>query len=89
MNRKALLLSIALLANVATAVGVVSVKHESRSMRTQLQNLRFQYDKLRTVHAQLRLEKSSWANPDRISRLARRNLDMHQPQHAIVVRSNG
>lgn len=83
--RAALTLLAFLALNMFAAVAVVQVKHESREMRGDLQALRVERDRLNTEWAQLQLEESAWANPDRISRLAKQRLNMVQPRAYTVL----
>lgn len=83
--RRVLTLLALLALNVAAALAVVDAKHESRGLQGDLQNLRVQRDRLRTEWAQLQLEESAWANPNRVARIARKRLDMMQPQSYTVL----
>ena len=83
--RAALILLAFLALNMLAAVAVVQVKHESREMRGDLQALRVERDRLNTEWAQLQLEESAWANPDRIGRLAKQRLNMVQPRAYTVL----
>lgn len=83
--RAALILLAFLALNMLAAVAVVQVKHESREMRGDLQALRVERDRLKTEWAQLQLEESAWANPDRIGRLAKQRLNMVQPRAYTVL----
>ena len=77
---------LALLAvNLLAAVAVVQAKHESRGLQGDLQALRVEGDRLKTEWAQLQLEESAWANPDRVAQMARERLDMVQPQTYTVL----
>lgn len=86
MIRRVLLLTVLLAANVTAAMGVVSSKHHSRELQSRLQSLRVERDRLKTEQAQLQLEESTWANPDRVTRIARQRLQMHQPRDYTVLR---
>lgn len=88
MTKMVSVLVVMLAANVLSSIGVVSAKHDARTLRNQLQNMRVKHDKLKTEYAQLQLEVSTWASPGRVSHIARHKLDMHQPRDAVVVRSN-
>lgn len=72
---------------LVSAVAVVQVKHKTREMAHRLQVERVERDRLSTEWAQLQLEESAWANPDRVAQVARGQLDMVQPRHYVVLES--
>ena len=72
---------------LVSAVAVVQAKHKTREMAHQLQVERVERDKLSTEWAQLQLEESAWANPDRVAQVARRELGMVQPRQYVVLES--
>jgi len=84
MKRPLLLVGVLVAANLVSAVAVVVVKHRVRELHSELQTLRVERDRLNTEWAQLQLEESAWANPDRVAKRAREQLGMHQP-HAYTV----
>ncbi|MAS11196.1 MAG: cell division protein FtsL, partial [Salinisphaera sp.] len=53
----------------------------------ELQLERVERDKLSTEWAQLQLEESAWANPDRVAQVVRRELSMVQPRNYVVLES--
>lgn len=83
--RRSAIVTLLVLANLASAVAVVKVKHRTRELQHDLQALRVQQDMLKVEWAQLQLEESAWANHDRVARVARERLDMHLPKHYIVL----
>lgn len=85
MNRRSLLIAALVLADLAGAVAVVQAKHRARDLQAELQTLRVERDRLKTEWAQLQLEESAWANPDRVAHIARERLDMRQPRHYTVL----
>ncbi len=85
MIRRAAIITLLVLANLASAVAVVDVKHRARELQHGLQVLRVEQDKLKTEWAQLQLEESAWANPDRVSHVARERLNMHLPETYTVL----
>lgn len=85
MNRRALLIAALVLANLVGALAVIQAKHQARELQSELQVLRVEGDRLKTEWAQLQLEESAWANPDRVARIARERLDMHQPRRYAVL----
>ncbi|ROO25030.1 cell division protein FtsL [Salinisphaera orenii MK-B5] len=85
MNRRSLVIAALVAANLVSAVAVVQAKHKSRELAHELQVERVERDKLSTEWAQLQLEESAWANPDRVAQVARRELGMVQPQNYVVL----
>lgn len=85
MTRRALTLLVLLAINMAAALFVVQAKNDSRGLQGDLQKLRVQRDGLKTEWAQLQLEESAWANPDRVARIAHKRLDMVQPRTYTVL----
>lgn len=65
---------------VATAIGVVSAKHEARSLFIQLQGLNGDRDALEIEWGQLKLEQSAWATHGRVEQTARIGLRMVIPR---------
>lgn len=64
----------------ATAIGVVSTKHEARSRFIQLQGLNGERDALEIEWGQLKLEQSAWATHGRVEQTARVGLRMVVPR---------
>jgi cell division protein FtsL len=64
----------------ATAIGVVSTKHEARSLFIQLQGLNGERDALEIEWGQLKLEQSAWATHGRVEQTARVGLRMVIPR---------
>jgi len=85
MTRRAMTLVALLMAILVSAVAVVQAKHKTRELAHQLQLERVERDKLTTEWAQLQLEESAWANPDRVAQVARGKLDMIQPKAYVVL----
>jgi cell division protein FtsL len=65
---------------VATAIGVVSAKHEARSLFIQLQGLNGERDALEIEWGQLKLEQSAWSTHGRVEQTARVGLRMVIPR---------
>ncbi|ERJ20594.1 cell division protein FtsL [Salinisphaera shabanensis T35B1] len=87
MSRQMLTIVALSLAILVSAVAVVQAKHKTREMAHELQVERVERDKLSTEWAQLQLEESAWANPDRVAQVARRELSMVQPRNYVVLES--
>ena len=87
MTRQLLTIATLSLAILVSAVAVVQAKHKTRETAHELQLERVERDKLSTEWAQLQLEESAWANPDRVAQVARRELSMVQPRNYVVLES--
>lgn len=70
---------------LASAIGLVYSKHQSRKLFVELQQLRHQVDALNTEWSQLQLEQSAWSGHGRIERVARKKLSMVMPESGDVV----
>ncbi len=77
---KRLAVAVMALAVGATAIGVVSTKHEARSRFIQLQGLNGERDALEIEWGQLKLEQSAWATHGRVEQTARVGLRMVVPR---------
>ena len=64
---------------LASAVGVVWSKQQSRNQFVELQRLEKERDQLDTEWGQLRLEQSTWVTYGRIEKIARDDLRMVVP----------
>lgn len=84
MSRAALVIVLGM-AVVATALGVVWTRHESRVLFVELQALNGTRDKLNIEWGRLQLEQATWADASRIERLAREKLNMRSPAQDEVV----
>ena len=87
MNGK-LLLGALVLANVATALLVVRDRHEHRQAFVALSKLERARDELNIEFGRLQLEHATWAEANRIDRIAREQLGMRfpEPDEIVVVR---
>ncbi len=72
-------------AMLATALGVVWTRHESRVLFVELEGLNATRDELNIEWGRLQLEQATWAEASRIERLAREELDMRTPAQDEVV----
>lgn len=69
---------------LASAVGVVLVRHEARTLFTELERLSAERDRLNIEWSQLQLEQSAWSNHGFVERVANERLDMTLPQPADI-----
>lgn len=73
-------LLIILAAVLASAVGVVWTRHESRVLFVELTRLQNQRDELNIEYGKLELEQATWAEPRRVDTEARQKLGMVNPR---------
>ncbi len=85
MNWRLLGLSTLLIGVLASALGVVQSKHESRKRFVELQRLYAQRDELNIEWGRLQLEQSTWATHGRIEQVAREQLRMAMPAQRKTV----
>ncbi len=76
-----------LLTVVASAIGVIYVKHQTRKLFLELQGLHQERDAMDIQWGQLQLEQSTWATHGRVEELARTKLEMvvTEPGRIVVV----
>ena len=79
-----LLLPLLWVAVLASAVGVVFVRNEARTLFTELERLADERDQLNIEWGQLQLEQSAWSNHGFVERVANDKLLMTLPQPAEV-----
>lgn len=70
---------------IASALGVVYAKHESRKAFIEVQALSAERDELDIEWDRLLIEQSTWATHARIERIAREQLSMRVPSPDDVV----
>lgn len=69
---------------LASAAGVVYVRHEARSLFIELERLAAERDRLNIEWGQLQLEQSAWSNHGFVERVANDRLRLVLPQPAEV-----
>jgi cell division protein FtsL len=69
---------------LASAVGIIFVRHEARNLFTELERLAAERDELNIEWGQLQLEQSAWSNHGFVERVASDKLRMTLPQPAEV-----
>jgi cell division protein FtsL len=86
-----LLLLLAVVATLGSAVGVIWTKHESRTEFVRLQRMQAERDELDIEWGRLKLEQSTWSSHGRVEQVARASLKMiiPQPTEVIPVGSHG
>jgi cell division protein FtsL len=85
MSLRAVVLTLLVLAGVASAVGVVYTRHRHRVAFIELSALERARDELNIEFGRLQLEQATWAETNRIDQLARTQLGMKFPEGADVV----
>lgn len=64
---------------VVSALSVIYVRHESRSLFSEMRRLEVASDEMNVEWGRLQIEQSTHATHGRIERFARRQLGMHVP----------
>ncbi len=78
-------LAVLALANVLTAIGVVDARHRHRQLFFDLTRLEKVRDALDIEFSRLQLEQATWAESNRIDKVARDRLGMRTPEPAETV----
>lgn len=68
------------IAVMASALGVVYSRHESRKLFVELQSLQEQRDEMNVDWGRLQLEQSTWTTHGRVANTARERLNMVVPE---------
>ncbi|GHE33290.1 cell division protein FtsL [Vulcaniibacterium thermophilum] len=80
-----LLLTLLVVANIVSALGVVYSRHQHRLLFVQLTRLEKQRDELNIEFGRLQLEQATWAEANRIDQVARERLGMKFPEAGEIV----
>lgn len=70
---------------LVSAIGVVYVKHQSRRLFAESQELLREADRLNVEWNMLQLEQAAWSAHGRIEQIARDRLQMRMPRRADAV----
>ena len=70
---------------LASAVGVVVLRHESRQLFSTLQETEMERDRISVEWSRLQLEQAWLAEAGRIEREARDQLDMRRPEQVGIL----
>ena len=70
---------------IASSIGVVYARHESRRHFIELNRLSNERDNLNFEFGRLQLEQATWAENNRIEQIARGRLGMLSPSSAELV----
>ena len=80
-----LLLTVLVVANVATALAVVHARHRHRVLFVEASRLEKARDELNIDFGRLQLEQATWAESNRIDQVARTRLGMAFPKTEDIV----
>ncbi|MGV8944518.1 cell division protein FtsL [Thermomonas sp.] len=80
-----LLMTVLVLANVATALILVRDRHEHRLQFIELSKLEKARDELNIEFGRLQLEQATWAESNRVDQVARARLEMLFPRTEDIV----
>jgi cell division protein FtsL len=73
-------IAISACAVLASALGVIWTKHQTRSSFIELQGLTAERDRINIEWGQLKLEQSAWATHGRVEKMARADLKLVIPR---------
>lgn len=65
---------------MASAIGCIYAKHESRKLFTELQAMIDERDQLEVEWGRLQIEQSMWSTHARVEQLARQQMHMRSPR---------
>ncbi len=65
---------------MASAIGCVYAKHESRKLFTELQAMIAERDQLEVEWGRLQIEQSMWSRHARVEKMARQEMHMRTPR---------
>ncbi len=85
MNARLLVLTIVLLADVGSSLGVVYTRHQSRHLAVQLGTLERHHDNSVAEWSRLQLEQAWLADASQIEQKARTQLEMQQPENTRIL----
>ena len=85
MNARLLILIIVLIVDVASALGVVYARHESRHLAVRLGVLEKERDAAVAEWSRLQLEQAWLADAGQIEAKARRELGMRAPENTQIL----
>ena len=88
MSARLLALILLLIGAVASGIGVVSSRQQSRQLFSALSELERERDELNIEYGRLQLEQATWTETNRLEQLARNQLGMvfPGPAETVVIR---
>ncbi len=78
-------IGVLLLASLISAIGVVHARYRHRQLFIELSRLEKARDELNIEFSRLQLEQATWAESNRVDRIARERLGMKTPEPADIV----
>ena len=84
MNAGQVAVAVLLVANIASAIGVVYARHEHRQLFVALDRQTHERDELNIDFGRLQLEQATWAESNRVDQIARTKLGMKFPEGAEI-----
>jgi cell division protein FtsL len=70
---------------IASALWAIRVKHENRSLTTDIERARVERERMQMEWSQLQLEEAALSHHARIERAARDQLGMAEPRDYVIV----
>lgn len=70
---------------IGSALWAIRVKHESRSLTTEIERARVERERMQMEWSQLQLEEAALSHHARIERAARAQLGMAEPHDYVIV----
>jgi len=80
-----IIIALLMLAIFASAANLVWIRHQNLLLFIELQNLQKERDKLNVEWRKLQLEQSTWAQHNRIEKIAREQLRMFVPDIKDII----
>ena len=80
-----LLLIVLLACTIASAIGVVYMRHRHRQLFVELSGLEHNRDELNIEFGRLQLEQATWAESNHVDQVARERLGMKFPETGDMV----
>jgi cell division protein FtsL len=80
-----LLLVVLLACTIASAIGVVYMRHMHRKLFVELSRLERERDDLDIEFGRLQLEQATWAESNRVDQIARERMGMKFPESSDIV----
>ena len=85
MNPRLVLVVVVLvLANLASAIGIIHARYRHRQLFVELTRLVNARDELNIEFSRLQLDQATWAESNRIDKVARERLGMKTPEPADI-----
>jgi len=81
---RALFFFLVFVATIASAIGVVQVRHEGRQRYIEVRSLLAERDELNVEYGRMQLEQATWAEMSRVERMAREELGLVPPDPKAI-----